>query len=163
MQHLALRSALSALCRLKTHEYEGELSIMDELEIARGVEQSLLSQLEVERALRLDLEASLRSTDDDLRALRNDNVRLTAELQEEQTTADTSQAAQASLLARIQEIEMKYALYVLNLALCPEFMSPYPDCRDRLDSRSYSTHAGSGASSSAWQGGTMDHVWNFWA
>jgi len=142
--HMPLRSALSALRRLKSHKYQGESDVMDELETARGVEQSLLSQLEEERALRLSLEASLRDTDDNLRTLRIDNVRLSAELREEKMIVDTSRAAQASLLAHVQEIEMKCAL---------------------LDSQSYATHVGSSASSAAWDGvgGTVDHVWNIWA
>lgn len=98
-------SALVALCRLKAHEYNGNPDLSDELETARGVEQSLLAQLEEERevaeTVRHELEASLCACD----ILQTDNDRLSAALLEEKTAINNfRQASRTSLLNAVESL-----------------------------------------------------------
>jgi hypothetical protein len=105
--------------------------LTDDLETARGVEQSLLGQLEMERTtmetLCKGLEARLRDADDIQQTLRSDNDRLNRELKvqrlameklnlESHTTLRdtveslrTSRVVEVNLLAHIQENDKIHA------------------------------------------------------
>lgn len=130
MQNIPLRSAFNALFRLKTQEYHGNSDLTDELQTARGVEQSLITQLEMEQevtmALRNDLESNLRDADDTIQTLRIDNDRLKEELQEQKAAIENSRVEfHANLSNAVESFETSRVVEESLLALIDENKTKY--------------------------------------
>jgi chromosome segregation ATPase len=126
----ALRTAFSALARLKIREFGSDLPASEVLETTLEIEQNMHSQLMAQRNAaersREEFETTHQAAQENIRTLQSANNRLNASLRAERELTDTfrsefqasrrradeilqsTQILEDSLLARITAIEMEY-------------------------------------------------------